>query len=85
MPRGPEVGLLRRRELEAARDVVVDVLRDLLGERWNLIDAEVLAAMLFDGWAWNDGKFEKGGRRPLSMQEARQRLTERRNSERSDE
>jgi hypothetical protein len=50
-----------------------------------VIDTEVLAAMLFDGWAWNDGKFEKDGRRPLSMQEARQRLTERRNSERSDE
>ena len=50
-----------------------------------MTDAEVLAAMLFDGWAWNDGKFEKNGRRPLSMQSVRDRLTELRDSERSDE
>ena len=41
--------------------------------------------MLVNGWAWYDGRFEKDGRRPLSMQEARERLTERRDSERSDE
>jgi hypothetical protein len=37
-------------------------------------DAEVLAAMVFRGWAWNEPKFEKVGHGALSMQEARELL-----------
>ena len=39
-----------------------------------MTDAEVLAAMVFRGWAWNEGKFEKVGHSALSLQEARELL-----------
>ena len=39
-----------------------------------MTDAEVLAAMVFRGWAWNEAKFEKVGQNALSMQEARELL-----------
>jgi hypothetical protein len=39
-----------------------------------MTDNEVLVAMVFDGWAWHEPRFEKVGRSALSMHEARELL-----------